>query len=202
MPFVAVPEVVRVAIVYQDTSGNEAVNVLYFKDEQGEATPTRLDELANTIAAWLSSDWADTAAVAWQANRIELRALDTAEGYYHVETVAIQGAEDGQALPSQNTIAISLRSPFVGRSRRGRIYHVGLSEVATNGDFLVGTSRTVLISAYEALLAATALNDFTWSVVSYVADGEPRTTPLVTAITAITITDDVIDSMDKRKPKA
>ena len=202
MPFVPVEDVARVAIVFQDTSGNEAVNVLHFINSLGGTTTGRLNTLATLIETWLFAEWAPTAAIGWSAVRLEIRDLTEAEGLYQVVAIDVPGTDDGQALPSQNTIAISLRSNFVGRSRRGRLYHVGLSENAVNGDYLIGTSRTVLIDAYEALRTASDAADWNWVVISYVADGAPRANPLLTLITSITITDDVIDSMDKRKPKS
>lgn len=202
MPFVAVPNVIRVALVYQDTSGNEAVNVLHFQDLDESVTPARMNTLINTLTTWASASWAPLAASAWALKRIEMRDLSVAEGYFVAAAVSVQGTEEGQALPSQNTIAVSLRSPFVGRSRRGRLYFVGLSEVAVNGDYLIGTSRDVIIAAYEALLDVADGVAWRWVVVSYTANGAPRANPLVTGITDIIVTDDVIDSMDKRKPNA
>jgi hypothetical protein len=201
MPFVPVPDVARLAITYQDTSGNQAVNVLHFQDLDGIHSPAHLNLLVQQVAGWLASDWADTAASAWSAIQVEARYLNTEDDFYKIESVNIPGTETGQALPSQDTIAISFRSGLTGRSRRGRLYHVGLSEAAVNGDYLIGTSRTVLIAAYEALMSATATDNWFLVVVSYTGDGQPREFPLVTEITSVVITDDIIDSMDKRKPR-
>ena len=200
MPFVPVPDVIRVAMVFRDTSGNEAVNILHFRDANGAPNIARMNLLANAIVTWAGAEWAPLAASSWQLDRIEMRDLSAVSSWYTVVDTSIQGTEQGQALPSQNTIAVSLRSPYVGRSRRGRLYFVGLSEVAVNGDYLIGTSRDVIIAAYYALKDATSGQDFVWSVVSYVENGVPRAVPLVTAVQTIIITDDVIDSMDKRKP--
>jgi len=98
-------------------------------------------------------------------------------------------------------VAVSFRSNFSGKSRRGRVYHVGLADSTYTGDYLSPTVITTLETAYENLGSSAAGADFTHVVMSYVENGEPRTTGFTSDITAYVVTDNIVDSMDSRKPK-
>lgn len=200
MPFVPVDETVRVAITYQDTAGNEAVNVIHCRTDEVAVSIVGINDLLDAIEAWLNAWWDTFAVNQWTAVRLEARDLTSENSFYVSRTISVQGTGTDDALPPQDTVAISLRSPYSGRSRRGRLYHVGLGEGAQDGGYLSPIAITTAIQVYEELLAAIEGVNWFWVVVSYIENGVPRAQGLRTTITDIVITDALVDSMDKRKP--
>lgn len=201
MPFVPANGIVRTALNFEDTAGNVAVNVLHFRALNTPIVVGNLFDLNEGLEAWANAYW-DTAAVnQWRLTTIESRDLSTEEGVYHVLDTNVVGIGTDNAMSPVDTVAISLRSNFTGRSRRGRLYHVGLGEGAQDGGYLSETAITLFTSVYEQIITTASNLDFEWGVLSYVADGAPRVTPLFTPITSVIITDPIVDHMLKRKPR-
>lgn len=201
MPFVAAPNIARVALIFNDTEGNEAVNICHFRFDDPPMDNSFIGQLLDVIEAWAASDWATVSSQDWSLVRLEGRDLTTEFGTYVVRAVSIAGDSLSQALPPQNTIAVSLRSIFSGRSRRGRLYHVGLAEGSNDGGYITPAAVLAITAVYEALRADVLVANWTWGVLSYVLDGAPRAVPLFTPYTSVIVTDTIIDSQDKRKPK-
>lgn len=202
MPFIPVDEVARVTITYTDTAGNEGVNVIHCRTNELPVSVVLMNDLLDGIEAWLTASWAPL--VSNQARAIRLEALDLTQddSFYVSRTISVQGTDPGALLPPQDTVAISLRSPYSGRSRRGRLYHYGLLESRQDGGYIDNTSLAAFVTLYEELLTAIAGVNWVWGVVSFVENGVPRSQGLFTGITYIVITDNIVDSQDKRKPRA
>jgi len=202
MPFVPAPDTVRVAINYISETLEEATNVLHFVNTEGIVTTTSIGELLTVIKAWQAEEWAPVASEDWQTDYYEVRALETQEGIIVQDIETIPGELTSPSLPAQNTIAISLRTGLTGRSRRGRLYHVGIGETNAIGSRISVAYATNLAAAYTALRTALVPTDWRWVVASFVSEGAPRTAALLTPITNCILVDTVIDSMDTRKPRA
>lgn len=200
MPTVYGADLVKCAITYTNADGNQAVNVLWFEEKVNGVTAGTMAVLEGVVVAWLGTNWASVANQAWAATRIDITNWDGPEGIYTTDTFNLPGTLTGNALPSEVTIAISLRTGFTGRSRRGRVYHVGIGEDNADGDFISSGYENNLITAYVDLLSAAQAQDWTWVVASMVSEGAPRLGVLQTPITQIVITDRVVDSMRRRKP--
>jgi hypothetical protein len=112
----------------------------------------------------------------------------------------VSGDETSEALPAQNTIALSWRTGFTGRSKRGRTFHVGLSEASVEGSFILTTPALATLAAYENLITLLQAAGYDLGVLSYVTAGAPRVTPLFTAYNSVIFADTIVDSMDSRKP--
>lgn len=202
MPFVPAVDTVRLAINYISETLEVGTNVLHFQNTaNGVSTPTVAD-LLTAVKAWQTAEWADVASEDWQTDYYEVRDMTQQEGLVVQDIETIPGTLTSPSLPAQNTIAISLRTGLAGRSRRGRLYHIGIGETNAIGSRVSVAYATNLAAAYTALIATTAAVDWRWVVASYVSDGAPRTTALLTPITNCILVDTIIDSMDTRKPRA
>lgn len=201
MPFIPVTNTLRVTITYNDTTANEAVNVIHISLDETEPTPVNMNAVLDVVAAWLAAEWAPVASIQWSAVRLEALDLSQANSFYIDRVISVAGTKDSAPLPPQDTVAISLRSAFSGRSRRGRLYHVGLTEDDQNAGYLELASIQPLIDCYDDLRVDLALAGYQWVVVSYVQDGVPRAQGQRTPISSIILVDRIIDSMDKRKPR-
>lgn len=200
MAFVPALNVLRVAVQYISSRGESAVNVLHFRDQLGAIDGARVAELFDQLDAWYTNDWADLASNTWQTDFYSAVDLTVPEGAVYTRVSTATGGSSSQALPAQNTIAVSLRTGFSGRSRRGRIYHVGLAEDMTENSTLTSAASATFITTYTSLL--TSVNNVDWQLVvaSFVSNGAPRTTALISPVTNVILTDVIVDSMDKRKP--
>lgn len=201
MAFIPVPESARVTLTFENDNNNQAVNVLWFKDLEGDLTSTRAAVLTSVMADWLSNQWDTAANENWQAVSAEALAGHVQNGPYDIQPLSIPGTLTGEPLPSEVSIAISLRTGLSGRSYRGRVFHVGVGEDNSAGDYISSAYRTGLINAYAALISMANAFDFQWSVCSMYTNGAPRAAGLLTAITQVTIVDTILDSQRRRKPK-
>lgn len=202
MPFVPINDAIKAVITFENTAGNQAVNVLYFQDEAAGSPATRLALLQADIVDWLGTSWDTVANQDWSAVGLDLRYMNSETDYFLTTGLDIPGLLTGNPMPSEVTIAISLRTGLTGRSYRGRLYHVGIGEDNTEGDFISDGYRTNLIAAYASLVADPQTNDFYWGVASFVENGVPRLSGVLTRYTQVTIVDRIVDSQRKRKPKA
>jgi len=87
----------------------------------------------------------------------------------------------------------------MGRSQRGRLYHVGLVEDSIVDGLLAPTPMTALLNVYNHLRDDLALQDFYWSVCSFQTNGAPRTSAQIRTITDVAFADNKIDRQLRRK---
>lgn len=62
------------------------------------------------------------------------------------------GLQTGEASPANAAAVISWRTPYSGRSYRGRTYMAGLSEIATNGSLITSSQLANLVNVATAFL--------------------------------------------------
>lgn len=202
MPFIPAADTVRVAINYLSETLESATNVLHFRNDIPSINTTQVTALLTALKAWQAASWAPIASADWQTDFYEVRDLTTPDGAIWTDVETIPGTVNSPSLPAQNTIAVSLRSGFAGRSRRGRLFHVGLPEDRVIGSRITVGHASELVTAYQALVTALSSTDWEWVVASFVSNKVPRATALLTPITDVILTDTVVDSMDSRKPDA
>lgn len=115
-------------------------------------------------------------------------------------TVARIGTQASAALPNNVAACISLKTDYRGRSFRGRIYHVGLTEIDVTGDQILAAKVTALETAYTALKSITVPTVgtiYTLGVLSYYANKAIRGVPVYTPVTAV-LCDTWVDSQRRR----
>lgn len=200
MPFIPASNTIRVAITYTDNLGNTAVNVIHVDTDETDVTPGVIGSVLDVIENWLASDWADVAGVNWTATLLEARDLSAENSFVVTREVTEAGTLAGENMPAQDTVAISLRTGFAGRSNRGRLYHVGLVESNVTGNYINGASGTALVTAYDNLRTQLQTAGYFWSVASFQANGVPRTSAQVRTITDVVLADSRIDRQIRRMP--
>lgn len=189
----------RIALTYTSFGGNNAANVIYAQDEGDYGNSLRAEQVADIVRGWAISDWADIANTNWTMTRVDVAQATTQTGTSFAELTPTPGAVAQPPMPSQDTIAVRLSTGFMGRSNRGRLYHVGLSEADISDGLVNGTFRAAAVTAYEALLSALAFDDLLWSVVSFRLNNAPRTAGVARPVTSIGFADDKVDRQIRRK---
>lgn len=110
------------------------------------------------------------------------------------------GAATGDSMPNNCSCAISFRTPFRGRSYRGRNYPPGLPEEYASNNRVTSAWQNAWLQFYAALFGRANDNSTPLGVISRYSGGLPRTQGQITPITAILYVDNVIDSQRRRLP--
>lgn len=113
------------------------------------------------------------------------------------------GHSTGDDLPPNVSFCVSFRTGLSGRSYRGRNYLCGLkSSMITGACFIYPTYRDQIVAAYEYVLpgGTTPPAGWYWGVISRYNEGARRETGVCTPITAVTVSNDVLDSSRNRLP--
>lgn len=200
MAFIPVPSTVQAELVYT-WAGETCENVLHF-EATGSPSPTEMVELGEHLIDWFDTYMKQYVNVTASLVNVKLTdlnaafapALDVTEG------LPIVGTAAGDSLPNNVSCVFSKRTIFRGRSYRGRIYQVGLSEQHVTANAVLATPRNAMVAAWSQLISFTTPGE-AWQlvVVSRYEDNAPREFGLTTPVVTIT-TDGVIDSQRRRLP--
>lgn len=152
-------------------------------------------------------EWWDTNLKEMVANTVSLQAVevvDLTEGSNLGITVQtglpIFGTGTSPQMPNNVTLAIKKGTGLVGRSFRGRTYHIGLQEAQVVGNTVDSTVVANLRTRYDLLREPLGvLIPVDLCVLSEETGGVPRTEGICTPVTGIGV-DPVIDSQRRRLP--
>jgi len=165
MAFQPVPNTAQVEMVY-DLFGSKVENVYHVRGSGGW-TIAELQSLANVFNTWDNDVLKLMRGASACLDRIVARDL-TAEIAPGVEVNAHIdpcGSGGGETQPGNVTVAVKWTTGLVGRSARGRTYHIGLTETMTVGNALVPTIAANLITAYTSLITRIQGADPNWQLV-------------------------------------
>lgn len=198
MTFIPAPRTIKVAIEAVQ-GGIPIVNVIHVQ-AAGTVTLADLVNAADTVAAWVTSDLTLYLHNSVTVQQIVATDVSVANGIQYVAVMSTGnvGQNSGTAAAANAALCVSFRTPFTGRSYRGRFYLGGMPtsfqadahEVVTGVTTDINASFTDLKDALDALGLALV-------VVSKFALGVARLVAVVTEITTI-ITNTKIDSQRRR----
>lgn len=201
MPFVPVPETVKVEMRYNYVS-QQVENQLFFKCNSGIDTSKMQD-----LGEYLITNWA-TNVQAGSPDSLRLREVyitdlttDSSPAVTVTTGLPLDGATGIQSSPNNVSLTCSFRTFGRGRSARGRNYLLGVreDEVANNTVDTSFKNRWTLF--FNAITDPFPLSDdWTWSVVSLIEDGAPRVEGLVQQILSHVYVDSTVDSQRRRLP--
>jgi len=179
-------------------NGQLVENVMHFRNTIDQPSPADMEVLGNLIADTVNPDWLSvmTSTVTFREVYIE----DYAGSISQSATVAGlgSGAVTGDSMPGGTTFCLSLRTGFVGRARRGRIYTIGMNEGQQSGGVVTSGYRNAWITNIQQLMLAVGTTNWELVVVSFMLNGLPRDEPLVTPVTTVLAVDDFVDSQRRR----
>lgn len=200
MAFIPVPNTLKVELVMSwDTQVVE--NVLHY-EWIAPWSIARANELAADLVSWWSATMDAYVANTVSLNLIRMTDLESETGFVvnYATGLPLAGANTNPSLPNSNTVVITKRTANRGRSFRGRIYQVGLTENVVTANAVSSVVVGQLIAAWELIrVVALTGGDAEMGVVSLQSNLAPRTTGIITPITNFT-SDGVIDSQRRRLP--
>ena len=205
MAFQECPACAELFTEYRLPDNSVAGNVFhFFWGGSGIITAPALEQL---VTSWLTSwNLHVKARVSNQVSLIRLSArsleTETAPNYERVLSPAVPGTINSPAVPNNVTLSVKLGTGYTGRSSRGRFYFIGLSELASVGNFVQASEIPLIVNAWDDLREEIALStEFFWAVLSRQTDGVERPTGLTRIITQISCVDNRIDTQRRRLPR-
>lgn len=199
MPFIPVPDVVKLEVIFR-YNGQICINTHHYRKDVPWDVPAMQNLAAEYIQAW------NTFMEPTMTNENELintRVTDlTTQFSNSIEYstgLPIPGDANSSAAPNNVTLSVTWLTAFRGRSYRGRTYHIGLTEANIAQNEVSGTYRGYMAAFYGALFTSVPSTGEEMVVVSYFQGGEPRAEGLATPIIGISI-DAVVDSQRRRLP--
>lgn len=198
MAFIPVPNCLKTVIRYA-MDGRIYTNSLWWV-VSGGWTPTSAQAMVDVVRA----EWA-ASVLPLQSDEVDLLNVvgyDMTDSAGFMVSSALGGPNAGGStspvLPGNSTVAISLRTDNRGKSGRGRLYHIGITENRVTGNALNAGVAGSLQAGYEAFWndveAVTAAD---WVVVSFQKDGVVRNPGVAQPITHILV-DSGMDSQSRR----
>jgi len=195
--YIPVPDTAEVRLMY-NTAGGLAENVINF-EKAGGWDLTSLAALAAAVEDSWESNISPIVAETITLTETVATDISTETGGQVTDIGGIAGGQPNPALPNNVTFVVSFRTASRGRSYRGRLYHVGLTENFVTLDSVGDSNAAAFQGDYESFFAdiATAVPGSSHVVVSRCSGGEWRDTAVVTPVTSYFV-DSTIDSQRRR----
>jgi len=163
---------------------------------QGEA-----DAIHTNIALWIDASLQNQ-----QSENVEFTGMDivdlsadNAPRYSYAGTGTF-GSSPGPDMPNETALCITKNTAQGGRSGRGRIFHIGLTQAMCAGNAILPANGTAILNSWTTL--ATTLQGIgnPLVVVSRVHAGVPRPVGLSFPVLSLQLKDRTLDSQRRRKP--
>lgn len=200
MAFIPVTNTIQVN-VNQRLDGQQVQNTLYVRTSAA-VTSTDLTEVANIVGdTFINSLYPF---LSFNLTMIEVVAFDLSQQNGNQVSVPYVPAEAGGAvspsLPNNVALCVSLRTASRGRSARGRNFVAGIPENAVDNSRVLQSFAENVQTAYVGLVGSLTAEGYTAVVVSRFANSLPRAAGVTFPITAVLITDLVVDTQRRRLP--
>lgn len=207
MAFVPVPLTVE-AEIRMLLQGEKVENTLWWRFAE-PPTSTDLETLGENLFTWWSSSYAAIASEDLVLNEILITDMSEEEGIQFTRNGdGVNGEVSGDILPNNSSVCVSFRTGFSGRSRRGRNYVPGLPIGSRDGvNTITQAYATALTEAYTALLDSEVVESAIWVIASRFSGTDPdtgrpipRAEGVTTPVSAVVVTDLILDSQRRRLP--
>lgn len=200
MAFVPVPFGAQVEI-RGTLHGSQVENVLWFKgavEWSASSLGTLCTDVANTfvteVLPLMSSDFV--------LREVYATAQYSRTGPFSV-AVAAGGVVGGVASTCRNaaeSLCLKLLTENRGRSYRGRLYQMAIPSSQLDDSRWTEGTLSAFVGAWNSFRGVMSDLDRTWSVCSRRANNADRASGILTPITLVSVTDNVVDSQRRRKP--
>lgn len=198
MAFQSVPNTIEVLV--RGTNDSTPVENTFYYGYVATPTPEDLEELLTDLKAVVVAEWlpylpANCGITSLYARDLEVEFASQFDLAFSVEI----GTASGEALPSFNTIAFARKSGLTGRSARGRIFWMGLTEGQVANSVVDSGVLVGIADAINQFDAAAALLSYTPVIVSRYHNGVPRVPAVTYEISNWGFNDNLVDTRRSRK---
>jgi hypothetical protein len=199
MPFVPVNDTVLLEM-RMSLYGQKIENTLYFRKSGGVGT-SDATALMNDMLIWWTTLLSPALSQDISLREMVTTDLSSVSGFSVTQPAPTPNPVGGQAFPGAPgnvAFCVSFRTPNRGRSFRGRNYVAGLADSDITGNTLHTVRANEILSAYQGIPFSITGSGFEWVVVSRFSGGVERPAGIATAITAVVIVDEFVDSQRRR----
>jgi len=203
MAFQPAPGVALATLRFENNTTGDfiGVNTLYFeKDDETQYVFADLEPLADQLASWWASNMDPITSANCRLNTITVRGLANQVDVQFTGVYNNPGAQSGDLLPYNATIAISFGTGLTGRTQRGRNYICGMVESQQASSIVTTPYAEALLAAYEELPVEVEVVEQHHVVLSRWLNGNKRTNGVAFPVAQYRLVDQVMDSMRKRLP--
>jgi len=176
MPFIPVPDCVQATLFHISEQGIVAQNRLFLASTDPIGAPD-LEEIDDALYDAYVANIVSEMSGFWSLTGITYRAMNVEEGLQLVsaQTFPMQGGA-GATEPEANqvTYTVTLNAGLVGRSARGRVYGIGITNGASDGSRLYDASQATYQAKWSLLHSAMETAGHAIQVVSFQEGGVPR----------------------------
>lgn len=200
MAFVPVPDTVEAALVMH-FENSEMVNTLHYELSGGWDENTMTGLASELISLW-ATNIAPRLSNQLTLNSIRVTDMETESGQVIeiTDPTPQAGAQTGDPLPANCALQVIWRTPYRGRSYRGRIFVPGLIDLTANGSSVAPTELSLFATAWGNFVTVTVLSLQAHLVVaSRYHNGVPRIQGVATHVTGLSIGGHIV-SQRRRLP--
>ena len=194
MPAVPAPGIVQLNGIM--TLADEKVENTFHYRVSGTVTRAILEAMANTYVSWWSA-YAGLYGTSVGLILVYVRDLSSSSGQTldFVPTSTTDGTRTSPLLPNNVTIAIKRETGLAGRSNRGRVYWVGITQdmLSSPNQMVLGTAAS-LAAALDNLRTSQASANSATEVILHKASGTG------TDVIGYVPADQTLDSQRRRLP--
>lgn len=162
-----------------------------------------MNTLADLVIDWLTAHYCHIIDASIAFTELVLTDQSTITGLQITRDITgISGTFAGAPKPNAVSLCMSLRSGRRGRSARGRMYLLGLSQdMFLDANTVLSAFATQAIVGVQALVNALGTAGTPMVIVSYRSANAPRPGgPVYFVVEGVELVDNVVDSQKRRKP--
>lgn len=198
MAFIPVPDTAKLVMRFSQF-GRVYTNTTYWRKSSGWTGATLNDLCEYSYLAWETHILGNqsTAVVMLAPYAYDMSAVDGPVGTFDPPSTD-NGGNASPALPGNVTATVTLRTENRGKSGRGRIYHVGLTEGDVTNNAIILATRDTILAGYNSWWADTETDSVSdLGVVSFQLDGAVRNPGVFQLVTSLAM-DEGIDTQRRR----
>lgn len=181
--------------------GVQVENVLHFAKADGNAfDSTDLEDLSAAV----TTAWGNNIIPILGANYVWRQVVSTYLGaetgpqHTGVLSPPLEGLAAGEQVANMVAVCVTLNTQMIGRSFRGRMYLVGVTEGQMLGNSLTATAFDAYQAAVSDFYDDLKAYPFLWSVLSRWSAGVKRADAIYTPITSVGLRDAILDTQRRR----
>lgn len=200
--FQPAPDCVTVTIE-GSVDGQLTINDLSFRSQIGPRTAPDVLALTTAIGAWYVSEVIPWLNHNYTARVAKGRGLSSANPFVALSSLGNEpGAETGDQLPNNCSMAVHFGTGSAGRSYQGRNYVPVLDRDDVVGNFIDAAWANNIVTAYQSLLFPGDIvpDGWIWVIISRVQGGVRPAEALFHEVSSVSVVDLVVDSMRRRLP--
>lgn len=202
MAFQAVPDTISVVPTFMLPNSQVAQNVLNFVVD-GPITLANMALAALAYETWVAEFLDQVMSSQCSLQRVVVKDLSTENGFiydYDLPTPVV-GTNGAAVLPSNVSACIKFNTGLSGKSQRGRVYHVGLSETMVSSDYVNVGILNSLVDMYQELRTEFLGLSMHHTVVSRYHNNALRPTGVTTDVVSYSAVTTRVASQRRRLPR-